>query len=808
MINPRLNPFFLLCGALLFTHSCKARKFNGEMKNTAESRFPASPVYSPANRKGWGGSDHYLDRVQPVLAARCVACHSCTAAPCQLNLTSFETLSRGASQSKPYGGHVKAMPEGPTRYADALSIEAWRKKGFYSVLEPDPKSSLFSQALKGTALKDESDWQAARAHLSSEAFVCPTDPGNWTRTLSKTKVARMPAGMPQLSAHEASILESWMDKGARGPDAEAARILAQPEGGSPRAAQVIQSWEAFLNQDAPREQLVGRYVYEHAFLARWHFREVPGEFYEIVRSETPPGTPIKQIVTDWIQDAPKVRPYYRLRRISRIIDARQHALWDLDGAALARLKQLFFGSPWTLATLPGYESINPFVTFQAIPVKARSAFMRENSRMLYQSYAKGPICVGPLATYAVDEHFWIWFLNDDADPSVLNPTLGLKDYTSFYDRRRGSAEAGGSDGSFIWNDHDYYNAFVREFRKLRPGGLSLDDVWKGDSANPNAWLTVFRSEISTNVHTGVEASMGGLPVSAWLMSYANFERMYYNGAAQFAYWGSAKHKIESFNHQIMTRTEAEDLFLTLLKASERNRLRAAWNGSFPERFSKTSWGEIFNPRRWLRAELHEMPDSAQMRPTLADLATEQWKRTGEKVRGPEDSLNGWPRAQAAQASEGGAESRDTIESLFSSLTRRSAKEVAFPRFLPNQSFVRIGRNAVYTLLTNRGYRRDKLALMEKASRRPEEDELVVIRGLVGATPEIFFDVPEGQTAAFVKDLKGLKSPEDWSALRMRWGLKREDPAFWTHYDWFVNFAFAQNPKEAGVLDLNYYDLRI
>ncbi len=44
--------------------------------------------------------DPYLSQVQPILNQKCVACHSCANSPCQLDLTSFEGISRGANKKK------------------------------------------------------------------------------------------------------------------------------------------------------------------------------------------------------------------------------------------------------------------------------------------------------------------------------------------------------------------------------------------------------------------------------------------------------------------------------------------------------------------------------------------------------------------------------------------------------------------------------------------------------------------------------------------------------------------------------------
>ena len=70
------------------------------------------------------------ESVKPVLENRCVVCHGCTDAPCQLKLSSYEGLTRGASKVRVYdGARLSSIP--PTRlFIDAQTTEEWREKGF------------------------------------------------------------------------------------------------------------------------------------------------------------------------------------------------------------------------------------------------------------------------------------------------------------------------------------------------------------------------------------------------------------------------------------------------------------------------------------------------------------------------------------------------------------------------------------------------------------------------------------------------------------------------------------------------------
>jgi uncharacterized membrane protein len=84
----------------------------------------------------------YDDKVRPVLERRCVVCHGCYDAPCQLKLSSPAGIRRGASKVKVYNGaRFTAMP--PTRlYIDAKTTEEWRSKDFHSVLNEGEDSPV------------------------------------------------------------------------------------------------------------------------------------------------------------------------------------------------------------------------------------------------------------------------------------------------------------------------------------------------------------------------------------------------------------------------------------------------------------------------------------------------------------------------------------------------------------------------------------------------------------------------------------------------------------------------------------------
>ena len=75
-------------------------------------------------------ADVYNDRIKPIFESRCIACHSCYNAPCQLNLQSYSGAARGATSPNVYDAErVHSVP--PTRVdIDATTPSGWREKGF------------------------------------------------------------------------------------------------------------------------------------------------------------------------------------------------------------------------------------------------------------------------------------------------------------------------------------------------------------------------------------------------------------------------------------------------------------------------------------------------------------------------------------------------------------------------------------------------------------------------------------------------------------------------------------------------------
>ncbi|MDG2815031.1 fatty acid cis/trans isomerase, partial [Vibrio parahaemolyticus] len=85
-------------------------------------------------------ANFFQSEVKPIMDNRCVVCHACYDAPCQLKLSSVEGIDRGASKALVYEG-TRLTAAAPTRlFEDAETTQEWRDAGFHPVLNERDQS--------------------------------------------------------------------------------------------------------------------------------------------------------------------------------------------------------------------------------------------------------------------------------------------------------------------------------------------------------------------------------------------------------------------------------------------------------------------------------------------------------------------------------------------------------------------------------------------------------------------------------------------------------------------------------------------
>ncbi len=97
---------------------------------------------------------------------------------------------------------------------------------------------------------------------------------------------------------------------------------------------------------------------------------------------------------------------------------------------------------------------------------------------------------------------------------------------------------------------------------------------------------------------------------------------------------------------------------------------------------------------------------------------------------------------------------------------------------------------------------------EEEERAPAEDTLHVVRGVAASRPNVFLVVHTDDPERFAADVLALGTPgtpaATWSTFLDRYGVRRDDPAFWVESDFF-NERYPQLDRvSAGILDLSRY----
>ena len=307
------------------------------------------------------------EAAQKIFNTRCVACHSCNNAPCQLKLTSYEGFQRGASKIQAINPtRLQSIP--PTRLGiDAKSAGEWRTKGFFPIAG-DQAGVLLPMINQGAA--------RSPAEAPADSHFCPANIKEAEALKSAHPEKLMPYGLPPLTEAERDVLAGWVEGGAKPPAAEAKEEL------SPQETLAKSKWESFLNEQDLEHKLAARYLYEHLFLASLHFSAGSTQFYRIIRSRTPCSGPLDEIATRRPSDDPQSAFHYCFQRNRETIVEKTHLPYLLDQAKLNRIAGLFFDprEPWKAARWPDYKSsgsTNPFAVYQDIPVKIRYRFLLE-----------------------------------------------------------------------------------------------------------------------------------------------------------------------------------------------------------------------------------------------------------------------------------------------------------------------------------------------------------------------------------------------------------------------------------------------
>jgi hypothetical protein len=754
----------------------------------------------------------YLHEVRPVLVKRCVVCHSCYNSPCQLKLSSFEGLDRGASKKAVYNAErLKTME--PTRlFVDAQTTEEWREKDFHSVTENsaegDQNNSILMQFIahkKDNPIQDKDEF-----YPEADDLTCAKSDKELGAYLNKHPNRGMPFGFPPLTENEFNIIAGWLSQGAKGPDdVQQAKIEAIPEFDQAKIAQ----WEAFFNNQDAKYAMTARYLYEHLFLAHIKFDTPENLFYELVRSRTPPGEKIDVIATDLPYDDPQVdKIYYRLRKIHSTIVHKTHMVFEFSEKQYQRFHELFIEPSWLLSpNRVGYDkrlSANPFRAFEQIPPRSRYQFLLDNIHYIIMTFIRGPVCKGQVALNVVRDQFWLVFLDPDYDLSVQNPGF-LQTYGSLLEMPQEeksdwllaetifSKKYRKKSSQFVKERRDYYST---HYRYDEPG---YDAIWRGVKDTDAPLLTVFRHFDSASVHKG---ALGNLPRTIWLMDYPLVERIYYSLVAGFNVYGTAMHQLTTRIYMDELRQEGETYFLDFMPKDRRKSMMKEWYGGM-----KIDNGKIIYSPSDLEAGVsfqttdpkREFMEHLVGKHFLSEISIafdKNYLSEGEDYPPlPEDyaTLNDYIQGFRAVSKPG--------VSFFTKVHGHNAN-LAYVRIKVND---KIEEDVYISMIINRWHDNVTTLFGEKNMLRPEKDSGVFIEGFVGSYPNYFFEVNLADLPDFLQVLDDFDGQANSIDRLNKYGVNRADDRFWQVYDQFQDRFNSTKPVQAGLFDLNrYYHLAL
>ncbi|QIJ87222.1 fatty acid cis/trans isomerase [Vibrio coralliilyticus OCN008] len=739
-------------------------------------------------------SDFFLSEVKPIIDNRCVVCHACYDAPCQLKMSSVAGIDRGASKELVYQG-TRLTAATPSRlFEDAQTTEQWRSMGFHPVLnERDQTRTANIEAGLVAKMLMQKEAHPLPNQTQLEGFdfsidrsqVCPTIE-EYDSYAQDYPTWGMPYGMPNLSSNEYSTLMSWLQNGA---------IMNAPIPLTLEQQALVEEYEHFLNNGSRKAQLTARYIYEHLFLSHLYFSELnetTPRFFTLVRSETPPGQPVKRIATRRPYDDPNVnRVYYRFVPEQATIVDKTHMPFALNSQRINNWKAWFIDTTYDVVKLPGYEpevAANPMTAFIELPVKSRFKFMLDNAQNTINAFIKGPVCRGQLALNVINDRFWVFFLDPDksdipevnefyhsqADnlklPGELESnTLPVANWVS-YSRQQ---------ARYLTAKSDFINSWFKDGKHL-----TTDVIWTGNGTNSNAALTVFRHFDSASV---VQGLVGKPPKTAWVLDYALIERIHYLLVAGFDVYGN-------FGHQLMTRMfmdflrlEGESNFVALLPRDIRHVEQSSW----------------------YQNQSTQLSDFLQRNVKPFDQPTQVPYQTDN----PKQELYDILKTQLSPVLKNRYAIEQTGFSTSNEARLRTLGDIKGKGLLYIPQIVMLliesesGQEQLFTLLHNNAHTNISSLFDEEGNRDYENDDLTLVRGVIGSYPATYLSLHENEISQLIDMLKNIRSEEDYVKLLDRFAIRRSSDRFWPFSDKIHAWYKENQPVEFGLLDYNRFENR-
>ena len=733
----------------------------------------------------------FENEIKPLLDKRCVSCHSCYNSPCQLKLSSFEGIQRGATKKNIYENRIKA--DDPTRlFVDATNEKQWREKGFFSVLDSMEESneSIMMQYL---FQKNKNPLNLGTYSPESDKLTCVKDKEELTEFFDKNPHKGMPYGFPALKKQEYNLLMTWLKQGSRNDTKKQTETNLELE--------QIKKFEDFLNNQNTKYKVSARYIYEHLFLAHISFDDNSGNFYELIRSKTPSGQTPQVIPTRFPYEGINGKFYYRFQKIESTIVHKTHMVYKLNDEKLARYYDLFIKPIWDQKPyLPIYDTnicANAMKIFEQIPVSSRYQFLLDDVNYIITTFIRGPVCKGQIALNVIQDHFWVMFLDPKYDLSVQDkyflhdnlPNLSIpNEYgedPSLYKTFKAL------DNYELAKKYETNKALI--YKQYYPNGLSMDAIWKGNKNQQNdSILTIYRHFDSASVHRG---ALGDIPKNLWVIDYPLLERIYYSLVAGFDIFGNTAHQLLVRTHMDRLRIEGESNFLEFLPKESRVDYFDSWYEGWLAQYLS-----VYTPSN----------NKVDISYKTNDYKKEFVEKLFEYTNMKKDPINFIEDGYKKTPIKSVYSTKEEIEESFKTLTLPNSSQLIqnFNDSGSNLAFIKIelnsGENLVYSLVINRWHKNVALLFDEESRLDSSKDRINFIRGFVGSYPNAFVIVKQNDLGDFFNLLQNYQDNEIDNKKLLTYVINRANPNFWEIFDWFDKEFKKQDSLEYGLFDLNRY----
>lgn len=803
--------------------------------------------------------NYYQQHIQPIFNGRCVQCHSCYNAPCQLNLTSTEGLNRGMVKDFDVYNSKRIRAEEPSRLGiDRKSPAEWqnfsRDHRFRPVTGKDPLLLTLVEhkaAHAGLAVDDLNDTKNQQAENSR---VCPDNSRDLAKHLKSRPSAGMPYGLPPLNEEELAAIREWHAQGAPRPEMD----KSIPKEELAEARRVEAFFNAFTSgpeAQAKKQSLVSRYLYEHLFLAHIYLKPDGKNFYRLVRSRNACEAGVNEIATRRPWNDTEEKFFYCLQRLDETLMHKTHIVYSVDEQKLARWHELFLKPEWNVtwakqqwslsrlwSTPKGWpvdvaprsdeEGSNPLLVFRDMPVRSRYQFLLDDAQYQVMTFIRGPVCKGNTAVNSIDEQFYVFFLDPNSDLMVRNEEFARAAIPlHLLPAHKGSEQVGGVIvGRKIRETREKYRA-LRDtyYGKEFPQGYGTEDIWRG---NANAGLTVFRHYDSSAVVKGL---VGATSKTAYVLDYSLLERLVYVLVTGFDVYGDVGHQLHTRLYMSYIRMEAEENFLSLLPPSVREPMRKSWyieSNGVTEKIGRAVNTVLLRDKDKIG---RKFPLLGLEKPTRVSLpALDQNAFYGYDGNGQETVLRKYRRALVKQLKDrlgevlvangsvdlnpdkaltsGGAAIGEVsnareFEEEFAKLTDVKGMNAPWVLHMPSLAYVLVegaGGPEIYTVVRNKEHFNIAWIFGETGRRNHAADSITLYKGVMGSYPNHFFVIKANQGRKFLQKMREIHDDASYDAWIQEFGNPRDSVKFWANSDRLHQVFKQKYPVEYGAFDYNRY----